>query len=143
MRFIFLRLFFGDRAQGGRCFRTPCPKTTVLIVNGVGHFCQRQRPDPAKGPVQGYDPLSDSAQIGPPPDPPWDPRQPVPHREAQGREAINKPIISQILNGKHATNTLKPKKTIKKGNKPRALPRTNCSIAMGGPGSRGLTVRRV
>ena len=24
--------------------------------------------------VQGYDPLSDSAQIGP--DPPWDPRQP-------------------------------------------------------------------
>ena len=38
----------------------------VLIVNGVGHLCQRQRPDPAKGPVQGYDPLSDSAQIGPP-----------------------------------------------------------------------------
>ena len=49
-------------AQGGRCFRTPCPN------------CQRSRhtsvsgsaPTPRTGSVQGYDPLSDSAQIGPP-----------------------------------------------------------------------------
>ena len=47
--------------------------------------CRRSRPPvcvsgsaptPRKGSVQGCDPLSDSAQIGPPPDPPWDPRQP-------------------------------------------------------------------
>ena len=43
------------------CFFYGC-----FLVIEAQVLCQRQRPNPAKGPVQGYDPLSDSAQIGPP-----------------------------------------------------------------------------
>ena len=57
--------FLVIEAQGGTWFRTPCPNSQRSRHTSVSGSA----PTPRTGSVQGYDPLSDSAQIAPPPDP--------------------------------------------------------------------------